>query len=85
MPIGISFYTLQAVSYLVDIYHEKIKADKNLARLSLYLTFFPQIMEGPICRYSETAMQLWEGNKITYESLKNGLLRISYDNSRQAK
>ena len=78
MPIGISFYTLQAVSYLVDVYHEKIKADKNIARLSLYLTFFPQIMEGPICRYSETAMQLWEGNKITYESLKSGLLRMSY-------
>lgn len=78
MPIGISFYSLQAVSYLVDIYHEKIKADKNIARLSLYLTFFPQIMEGPICRYSETAMQLWEGNKITYANLKNGLLRISY-------
>ena len=78
MPIGISFYTLQAVSYLVDIYHEKIKADKNIARLSLYLTFFPQIMEGPICRYSETAMQLWEGNKITYDSLKNGILRANY-------
>lgn len=78
MPIGISFYSLQAVSYLVDVYHEKIKADKNIARLSLYLTFFPQIMEGPICRYLETAMQLWEGNKITYANLKNGLLRISY-------
>ena len=78
MPIGISFYTLQAVSYLVDIYHEKIKADKNIARLSLYLTFFPQIMEGPICRYSETAMQLWEGNKITYDNLKNGILRANY-------
>ena len=78
MPIGISFYTLQAVSYLVDIYHEKIKADKNLARLSLYLVFFPQIMEGPICRYSETAMQLWEGKKITFENLKNGLIRTGY-------
>ena len=78
MPIGISFYTLQAVSYMIDVYHEKIKADKNIGRLALFLTFFPQIMEGPICRYSETAMQLWEGRKITYKNLKFGLLRASY-------
>ena len=78
MPIGISFYTLQAVSYLFDVYHEKIKADNNLGRLALYMCFFPQIMEGPICRYSETAMQLWEGNQITYQNLKNGIIRIGY-------
>jgi len=78
MPIGISFYTLQAISYMVDVYHEKIKADRNVGRLALYLAFFPQIMEGPICRYSETAEQLWEGKKITYQNLKYGLLRISY-------
>ena len=78
MPIGISFYTLQAVSYLFDVYHEKIKADRNLGRLALYLSFFPQIMEGPICRYSETAESLWEGKKITYQGLKFGLIRIGY-------
>ncbi len=78
MPIGISFYTLQAVAYMVDVYHEKVKADNNIWRLALYLSFFPQIMEGPICRYSETAMQLWEGKKVTYDSFKQGLLRISY-------
>lgn len=78
MPIGISFYTLQAISYIIDVYHEKIKADKNIGRLALYLAFFPNIMEGPICRYSEIAKQLWEGNKITYHNLKYGILRISY-------
>ena len=41
MPIGISFYTLQAVSYIVDVYKEKIKADKNLGRLALFISFFP--------------------------------------------
>ena len=45
-PIGISFYTLQAVSYLVDVYRQRITADTNLGRLALYLAFFPQIMEG---------------------------------------
>ena len=61
LPIGISFYTFQAVSYMFDVYHEKIKADRNLGRLALFMAFFPQIMEGPICRYSDTAMQLYEG------------------------
>lgn len=78
MPIGISFYTLQAISYITDVYHEKIQADRNLGRLALFMTFFPQIMEGPICRYSDTAMQLWEGKKVTYQNLKFGLLRIGY-------
>lgn len=78
MPIGISFYTLQAVSYLVDVYKEKIKADKNLGRLALFISFFPQIMEGPICRYEETAESLWEGKKTTYKSLTFGLQRILF-------
>ena len=78
MPIGISFYTLQAVSYIVDVYHEKIQADKNLGRLCLFMTFFPQIVEGPICRYSETAMQLWEGKRTTFKDLTYGMQRIGY-------
>ena len=59
MPIGISFYTLQAVSYCFDVYRGKIPADRNLFRLALFMSFFPQIMEGPICRYGDTAHQLW--------------------------
>ena len=78
IPIGISFYTLQAISYMMDVYKGKIKADKNLGKLALYISFFPQIMEGPICRYSDTADQLWEGKKVTYESLTSGLKRILY-------
>ena len=78
IPIGISFYTLQAISYIMDVYKGKIKADKNLGKLALYISFFPQIMEGPICRYSDTADQLWEGKKVTYESLTSGLKRILY-------
>lgn len=78
MPIGISFYTLQAVSYIIDVYRGTIKADKNLARLALFMSFFPQIMEGPICRYSETAEQLWKCEKTSYQSLTFGLQRIGY-------
>lgn len=78
LPIGISFYTLQAVSYMVDVYRGKIQADTNLGRLCLFLAFFPQIMEGPICRYEQTALQLYEGRSVTYHQLTFGLQRILY-------
>ena len=78
MPVGISFYTLQAISYIVDVYKEKIKADKNLGRLALFISFFPQIMEGPICRYEDTAETLYEGKKTTYSSLTFGTQRILF-------
>ena len=78
MPIGISFYTLQAVSYIVDVYKEKIKADKNLGRLALFISFFPQIMEGPICRYEDTAVSLWKGERTTYNGLTFGIQRILF-------
>ena len=78
MPIGISFYTLQAISYLIDIYKGKIKADKNFWRLALFISFFPQIMEGPICRYSETADQLWKGERTNYQRLTFGSQRILF-------
>ena len=78
MPIGISFYTLQAISYLIDVYKEKIQADRNFGRLALFISFFPQIMEGPICRYSQTAYQLYEGKKINYKNLTFGMQRILF-------
>lgn len=78
MPIGISFYTLQAVSYIVDIYKEKFKADKNIGRIALFLSFFPLIMEGPICRYDQVAESLWKGEKTTYKNLTFGLQRILF-------
>lgn len=76
LPIGISFYTLQAVGYLADVYWGKVRPEKHPFKLALYLAFFPQIMEGPISMYSQTADQLWEGNGVTQENLKNGYIRI---------
>ena len=78
LPIGISFYTLQAISYLIDVYKEKIKADKNLGRVALFISFFPQIMEGPICRYSQTADDLWKCERTNYQRLTFGLQRILF-------
>ena len=76
LPIGISFYTLQAVSYLADVYFEKIPADDHLGRLALYLTFFPILMEGPICRYSQTACALTAGKPLEYKNVTYGFQRI---------
>ena len=78
MPIGISFYTLMAISYLVDVYRETIPADKNPAKLALFLSFFPQILEGPICRYGQTAHDLVKGEQVNRENLYQGTLRILY-------
>ena len=47
LPLGISYYTLQALSYIIDVYKQKIQPDKNLGKVALFLVFFPQILEGP--------------------------------------
>lgn len=78
MPLGISFYTLEAISYLCDIYRKKIKPDYNLLRLALYLSFFPKITEGPICRYSDTAKALYDGKRSTFNNWVFGAERIAY-------
>ncbi|MDY3782572.1 MAG: MBOAT family O-acyltransferase, partial [Candidatus Faecousia sp.] len=77
-PLGLSFFILQSVSYLVDVYRQTIQADRNLARLGLFLGFFPGIVEGPICRYSQTAQALWDAGPIRYENLCFGLQRILF-------
>ena len=77
-PIGISYYTLQAISYIVDVYQEKVEADKNIIRVSLYLSFFPQIMEGPIARYSQTAHALYERVRVNFQNFCFGYQRILY-------
>lgn len=78
LPIGISFYTLQAVSYLLDVYREKIKPEWNFGKLALYMSFFLTIIEGPICRYSDMSIQLYEGKKVSWNQFLYGMQRILY-------
>ncbi len=78
LPIGISFFTMQAMSYLFDVYRGTTKADNNFGRLALFISFFPQIVEGPICRYEQTANQLWNVTVIEHKNLVFGLQRILY-------
>lgn len=78
MPIGISFFSLQAVSYITDVYRGTVKADGNIFRLALFMSFFPQIVEGPICKYSQTAEQLWNVKAIDFDNLSMGLQRFLF-------
>lgn len=76
VPIGISFYTLQIITYITDVYRGTQKAEHNLMKIALYLSFFPTIMEGPICRYSQVGEDLYAGRGITFRNLKFGYQRI---------
>lgn len=58
LPIGISFYTFQAISYLADVYRREVEAQKNPINLALYISFFPQLIAGPIVRYKTMAAAL---------------------------
>lgn len=76
LPLGISFYTLTAIGYMTDVSRGKYAAEKNFGKLCLFLCFFPQILEGPICRYDQTADQLFEGHSADYRGMTFGLQRI---------
>lgn len=76
IPIGISFYTLQAIGYMTDVYWNKTEVYPHPGKIALFLGFFPQIMEGPISSYAQTADQLWKGESIRLENLCTGSVRI---------
>ena len=58
LPIGISFYTFQAISYVIDIYRKDAKPQKNILYFALYISMFPQLIAGPIVRYADIEEQL---------------------------
>ena len=73
LPLGISFYTLQAASYIIDVYRGKYRAEKNIAKMTLFVSFFPQMIQGPIGRFNHLAPQLFEGHKFDSLMCKHGL------------
>ena len=75
-PMGISFYTFQSVGYLLDVYWKKAKAETNIFKFALFISFFPQIMQGPIGNYNRLAPQLLTPHKYSRDSLVKGLTRI---------
>ena len=75
LPIGISFYTFQVLTYTVDVYRRKVEVQKSYARLLLYVSFFPQLIAGPIVNYTDIASSLGE-RKIEQEDIYQGFLRF---------
>ena len=67
VPIGLSFYTLQAVAYIIDVQRGKCEVDKSLPQFMLFMSYFPQIVQGPIPRYADLAMQLYKGHSFDYQ------------------
>ncbi len=78
VPLGASFYTLQIISYFVDLYKGKTKAENNVFKFILYTTFFPQIIQGPIPRHNRLGHQLNEGHKFNEQMFIRGFYRILY-------
>jgi len=78
LPIGISFYTFQKVSYILDVYWGYLKAEESLLKFSLYVAFFPQLVAGPIVRAKDFLYQLNKKIKITPENAKAGLTLVAW-------
>ncbi len=77
-PLAISFYTLQILSYMLDCYWGIITPQTNVFKLALFTSYFPQMISGPISRYSEIGNQLYQPNKFEYKRVTSGLKRIAW-------
>ena len=75
MPIGISFYTFQAMSYLIDVYRDETPVQYDIYKLALYICLFPQLVAGPIVKYHDVADQI-DNRVITYDNVAYGVRRF---------
>lgn len=78
LPMGISFYTFQALSYSIDVYREHIKPERHFGIFALYITFFPQLVAGPIERSERLLPQFYHNNSFNYEKVAFGLRRMAW-------
>lgn len=76
LPIGISFFTFQGMSYLIDVYYQKVKSQKNLVYLGLYISMFPQLIAGPIVRYVDVEKQIREIKLFNSTKFSEGIERF---------
>lgn len=76
LPVGISFYTFQALGYVIDVYRDDIYAEKNFFRYALFVSFFPQLVAGPIERSRNLLKQLAVPQKFNYEKAREGLYLV---------
>lgn len=74
LPVGISFYTFQAIGYIIDVYRGEMRAEHNLLRYALFISFFPQLVAGPIERSKNLMHQIYETHSFNPQKVRNGLL-----------
>jgi len=77
LPLGISFFTFQAISYIVDVYRKEVASQKNILNLGLYISLFPQLIAGPIVRYHDVSQQITNRNH-SIEVFASGVQRFIY-------
>ena len=75
LPLGISFFTFQIISYMIDVYWEKVAVQKNFGKLLMYISLFPQLVAGPIVRYETIADEI-DNRKPTLDDLSSGFTRL---------
>ena len=78
LPVGISFYTLQALTYTIDVYRGDCAVEKNPAKYALFVSFFPLMISGPIERSKNLVAQIGERHSFSYENARNGLVRMAW-------
>ena len=78
LPMGISFYTFQSMGYLIDVYRGKYPAQDSLGKFALFVSFFPQVVQGPISRYDDLAQTLYEEHPYDHRNISFGVQRICW-------
>ncbi len=76
LPLGISFFTFHAISYLIDVHRRKVTAQRRLLDLALYISLFPQLVAGPVVRYRDVASQIIEPRRVGLDDLAEGTRRF---------
>lgn len=78
LPLGISYYTLSTIGYFMDIYNSKYEREHNFFKYFVFVSFFPQLILGPICRYNQSGFQLREERNFDFKNIKHGFMMILY-------
>lgn len=76
VPLGISFYTFQGIAYLLDVYWNRCAPQRNFLKFLLFISFFPQLVQGPISRYSDLSKTLYEKHEFDIMRIRDGVERI---------
>lgn len=73
LPVGISFYTFQSLSYTLDVYRKNVKVERSFVKVALYISFFPQLVAGPIVKANDFLPQLYEERNVSWGNFKEGI------------